>query len=56
MAKAYKENKVQVQKGPVVAHQPTMKSMTRAEVDRQDAEHAALRRDGMILKLHMPKQ
>jgi len=53
MAKA---NKVEVQRGPIVADQRTMKHSTRPEIDRQDASDRAGRWDGMTLKLHMPKQ
>ena len=56
MAKAHKENKVEVQKGPIKAHMPTMKSMTRPEIDAEDAARHAVGRSGMNLKLHMPKQ
>lgn len=51
-----KENKVEVQKGPIVAHQPTMKSMSRPEIDREDAARHAVGRSGMNLKLHTPKR
>jgi hypothetical protein len=53
MAKA---NKVEVQKGPLKAHTPTFKSATRAETTKEDNREIALRRDGMISKLHIPKQ
>ena len=47
--------KVEVQKGPIVAKQETMKTMTRAEINRQDAQEARMRVDGQTLKLHTPK-
>jgi len=53
MAKA---NKVEVQKGELKAHTPTMKTATRAETTREDMKNYAERRDGQICKLHMPKQ
>lgn len=56
MAKAHKENKIEVQRGPIVAHQRTMKSMTRPEIDAEDAARHAVGRSGMNLKLHKPKQ
>lgn len=49
-------SKTPVQKGPIEAHQPTMKSMTRNETNMQDAEMARLRRDGQTLKLHTPNK
>jgi hypothetical protein len=56
MAKEAKANRVEIQKGKVVAHQPTMKSMSRSEVDREDAERHAVGRSGMNLTLHVPKR
>lgn len=53
MAKA---NKVEVQKGEIKAHTPTMKTMTRKEATREDNQNYAGRRDGQICKLHVPKQ
>ena len=53
MAKA---NKVEVQKGELKAHTPTMKTMTRVEATREDIKNYAERRDGKICKLHMPKK
>ena len=47
--------KVPVQKGSIVADQKTMKTMTRAEINREDAANAKLRIDGQTLKLHTPK-
>lgn len=47
--------KVPVQKGPIVADQVTMKTMKRAEINRQDAENAKKLVDGQTLKLHTPK-
>lgn len=51
-----KTNKVEVQKGKIQADVRTMKSMTRKEVDQEDAKYASQRRDGMILKFHSPKR
>ena len=50
------KQKIEVQNGPIVAHQPTMKTKLRNEVEREDARDRAGRRDGMILKLHEPKR
>lgn len=50
------KSKIEVQKGAVVAMQPTMKTKMRAETDRDDARDRAMRRDGMTLKLHEPKR
>lgn len=47
--------KISVQKGSIVADQKTMKTMTRAEITREDAANAKLRIDGQTLKLHTPK-
>jgi hypothetical protein len=49
------KNKVQIQKGPVVAEQKTMKTMTRAEINREDYENCKKIIDGQTLKLHTPK-
>lgn len=48
-------SKVPIQKGPIVADQKTMKSMTRAEINREDAANAKLRIDGQTLTLQTPK-
>ena len=48
--------KVQVQKGPIVADQPTYRSMTHAEKVREAHEQAAMRRSGSTLTLHEPKR
>lgn len=56
MAKESKSNKVSVQKGSIEAHQPTMKSMSRPEIDREDAERHAVGRSGMNLKMMTPKR
>jgi hypothetical protein len=48
-------HKIEVQKGSIVAEQKTMKTMTRAEINREDAENARKRVDGQTLKLHTPK-
>jgi hypothetical protein len=56
MAKEAKANKVSVQKGPIVAHQPTMKSMTRPEIDVEDGARHAVGRSGMNLKMMTPKR
>tara|TARA_R110000868_G_scaffold250234_3_gene506714 strand:+ start:479 stop:631 length:153 start_codon:yes stop_codon:yes gene_type:complete len=47
--------KIEVQKGPIVADQKTMKTMNRAEISRQVAQEAKMRVDGQTLKLHTPK-
>lgn len=47
--------KIEKQKGPIVADQKTMKTMTRAEINREDAANNKLRIDGQTLKLHTPK-
>jgi hypothetical protein len=47
--------KVEVQKGPIVADQKTMKTKLRAEINREDHENDKKRLDGQTLKLHTPK-
>jgi hypothetical protein len=46
--------KVPVQKGPIVVDMPTMKTMKRKEINREDAEKAKKLVDGQTLKLHTP--
>ena len=46
--------KVPVQKGAIVADQPTMKHMTVEARAREDAEHHALRRSGQSLEFVSP--
>lgn len=47
--------KVPVQKGPIKADVPTMKSQTRAGILREDMENHDLRKSGQTLHLHEPK-
>lgn len=47
--------KIEVQKGPIVADQKTMKTLLRKEIDLQDHENDKKRLDGQTLKLHTPK-
>jgi len=56
MAKEAKANKVPVQKDKIVAHQPTMKSMTRPEIDVEDRARHAVGRSGMNCHLMTPKK
>lgn len=48
--------KVAVQKGEVIAHQPTMKSMSRKEVNAQDLRRQDIKESGMKLTKMTPKQ
>ena len=51
-----KKFSVPVQKGKLTpALPPTSKMQTRIEKEVMDSSHGALRRDGMTLKLHVPK-
>jgi hypothetical protein len=50
------KSKVEIQKGQLEAHVPTMKSMSRPEIDREDAKDHALKRSAMNLILHTPKK
>jgi hypothetical protein len=43
------------QKGPIVADQPTYRSMTHGEKVSQAQEQARMRRSNMTLTLHQPK-
>jgi len=56
MSKLAKVNKVAVQKGPIVADQKTMKTMSRKEINVEDAGRRALLDDGMTLKMMTPKR
>ena len=49
------KNKVQIQRGAIVADQKTMKTKLRAEINREDHENDKKRLDGQTLKLHTPK-
>lgn len=51
-----KSNKVEVQKGPIVADQKTMKHMPLSQNIRESEKQNRELRDGQTLKLHMPKQ
>jgi len=53
--KAHKEHGVEVQKGPIVAHQPTMQTKTHREFAREEVDMMNDRRDGQFLKMHKPK-
>lgn len=51
-----KENKVEVQKGPIQPDQYNYKYIPREERARQDAEMNRDRASGKKLTLHMPKK
>ncbi len=53
--KAHKEHEVEVQKGPIVAHQPTMQTKTHRDFAKEEIEMMRERRDGQMLKMHKPK-
>jgi hypothetical protein len=50
-----KSRKIEEQKGPIVAHQQTMRQMTYPQKCQQQREEDALRRSGQTLTLHVPK-
>lgn len=50
-----KSKKVEEQKGPIVAHQETMRQMTYPEKVRQQKEENGMRRGYQSLTLHEPK-
>ena len=54
--KAHKEHGVEVQKGPIVAHQPTMQTKTHREFAAEEVKMMDERRDGQFLKMHKPKE
>jgi hypothetical protein len=56
MAKEAKASKVSVQRNPIQADQPTMKNMSRREIDAQDMARNALKNTGMKCHLMTPKQ
>ena len=56
MAKALQVNKVSVQKGPIVADQKTMKSMSRVEINAEDAGRRDVARSGRHMTLMTPKR
>jgi hypothetical protein len=53
--KAHKENSVEVQKGPIDAHQPTMQTKTHRQFCGEEIEMMNERYDGQCLKMHKPK-
>ena len=50
------KNKVEEQKGPIKADQPTSKFLKPEVRAEQDAMNHSLRRSGQTLTLHEPKQ
>lgn len=48
-------SKIAKQKGPVDCGMKTMKTLSRAEINRQDADNAKKLLDGQTLKLQTPK-
>lgn len=56
MAKEVKANKVQVNKGPIVANQETLKTITPEKRARDDNQMCKDRYDGQTLKFHTPKK
>jgi hypothetical protein len=48
--------KVEIQKGKIMSNPPTMKSMTREQVDREDMEMHKLRKSGQTLDLKSPRK
>jgi hypothetical protein len=48
--------KVSVQKGKIEAHQPTMKSMSRPEINAEDAKRHSVSKSGMNLVKMTPKR
>ncbi len=53
--KAHKENMVEVQKGPIKAHQPTMQTKSHQDFAYEERVMMDERYDGMCLKMHKPK-
>lgn len=49
-------SKVEIQKGKLKSDMPTMKTMKRKEMNIADAKNDKGRRDGQILKTHVPKK
>jgi hypothetical protein len=47
--------KIAKQKGPIDCTMKTMKTLSRAEINRQDAENDKKRLDGQTLKFNTPK-
>lgn len=54
--KASKANHVEVQRGPIVAHQPTMQTKSHQDFAYEEREMMDGRYDGMCLKMHTPKE
>lgn len=54
--KDLKENKVEVQRGPLQPQQKTMMFQTRQDKNIEDADNYALKRSGQTNHLHMPKK
>ena len=50
------KSKVSIQKGELKADQPTMKNMSRKEINSQDMARNALKNSGMKLNLMTPKR
>lgn len=48
--------KVPIQKGKIKCDEPTMKTMLRKPMNAEDAKNDKGRRDGQILKKHVPKK
>lgn len=47
--------KIEKQKGPIDCTMKTMKTLSRAEINRQDADNAKKLLDGQTLKFDTPK-
>ena len=54
--KSSKANGVDVQRGPIKAHQPTMKHMTEVQQVKEDADNRQLRWSGRTATLKEPKR
>lgn len=48
--------KVAIQKGPIKCDMPVQKTMTRKQIDNEDAMHDRQRKDGMVPKLLTPSK
>lgn len=56
MAKEAKVNKIEVQKGPIVADQPNYRYMTQRQLVEQDMEWIRGREEGKRMTFHEPKK
>jgi hypothetical protein len=54
--KAHKEHDVEVQRGPMMAHVPTMQTKSHRDFADEERDMMASRRDGQVLKMHKPKE